>query len=77
MIFISKDANLNEVLPLLQKDLDYLPDGAVVLRVVNLPLGSLIEVELLAEIEEDPKTELVCKQFLYEENDIQKYCQDI
>ena len=77
IVYISANANLEEVLPLLQKDLGFLPNGSIVLRVPNLPLGSLIEIELLAENQESTTVNLGCQQFTYSSDQLMNYLENV
>ena len=47
IIFISKDSVLDDLLPILQKDFEFIQDSTVIIRVEKLPMNCLIEIELI------------------------------
>ena len=47
IIYITERAETDKLLPILQKELEFLPEGSVVVRVPCLPMNCLIEMELL------------------------------
>lgn len=47
VVFISGDANIENIMPILQNDFAFLP-ASVVVRVPKLPMNALVEVEILA-----------------------------
>ena len=51
VIYISEGAQIEEVLPLVQKDFEMMAESTVIVRVPMLPIGSLIEIELVIGVE--------------------------
>lgn len=65
IVYISDAADSSGLIPYLQKDLAFVKEAAVLLRVPALPLGSLVEVELQCENNEKVTSGLSCQQFFY------------
>jgi len=49
VVFVQKETELFDLLPLLREDLDHILDSSVVVRVDNLPMNSLIEIEIITD----------------------------
>ena len=64
IVFIQTKTEVKDLIPLLQKDMSHMLDQAVVVRVSNLPMNALIEIEMLADAgEKHGNRILTCSQF--------------
>lgn len=60
IVYISEDANISELMPHLKKDLAFLPEASILVRVAKLPMNCQVEIEILCELTD----KISCKQNL-------------